>query len=86
MQKIGGLSSRKMHQTRARSEGYKTLFENDNVNCFADARVPNLINRVPEAATGARVPILIRSLPRKSALVILWCSSGRVGGVLLDEG
>ena len=48
MRKIGGPCSRKMHQTRARSEGYKTFLEMTTFLFFL-TRVPNLINRVPEA-------------------------------------
>jgi len=62
MQKIGGLFSRKMHQTRARSKGNKTLLEMTTFLFFL-TRVPNLLNRVPEAATSARVPNLLNRVP-----------------------
>ena len=56
--------SRKMHQTRAQSEGYKTFLEMTTLIFFL-AWVPNLINRVPEAATSARICLArTRLIPR----------------------
>ena len=66
MQTIGGLFSRKMHQTRARSEEHNSFLEMTTFILFLTRvprsglplliRPPEFDNRVPEAATSARVP------------------------------